>query len=716
LDVFAPMKTPPFLIFVALLFWGWQSELLLVGAIAGALLEAARVFKFRWEFEDVDFNRIWSLCVLVVVGLFGYVFTTNGEGGGWERLVHGGAATAHNATVSSTMATTSVLRWLPLIFFPFIAGQIYNIRPSVPLTAVSLVLRWRRRRGERTFAGRYVDVSFSYFIVCVFSAGVHPNNSGYISTYFWGQTVLILWALWTLRSRRYGLKHWAMAFAVVIALGFLGQLGIGQVERMVQNFNAQWIARLWRSKTDAAQSVTSMGQIGELMLSPRIVIRLEPEKPGEAPDYLREASYRTYNANRQTWYVGGSVNDFVSVQPQPDNTTWLLLSNKVGAATVRIACYLNGRSLDENRDPQGVLPLPSGACRLLNLPYVSAVLQVQTNNTGAVLATGNGLQIFDARYGPGQTIDSSPDPSTNRFDLVVPTNEIPALDRVIAEMSFSGSVTNDAQIRQGVEAFFLRNFTYSTWQGPEKRGTNSTPLTRFLLNSRSGHCEYFASATVLLLRQMGIPARYAVGYYVHETSGAGYVVRERDAHAWCLAWDREKKQWMDFDTTPGSWVAIESRRVSLTEWLSDARSWLVFQFERLWWRQTNLRQYILWTLVPVMLVLLYYIIFQRRTKTRSPKKSATVETFVWPGHDSAFYQLEKVLAMRGLPREPGETLSDWLARSLAEPGLAGLRGPLRELLQLHYRYRFDPRGLSGGEKKSLVENVAGILETLAKES
>ena len=62
-------------------------------------------------------------------------------------------------------------------------------------------------------------------------------------------------------------------------------------------------------------------------------------------------------------------------------------------------------------------------------------------------------------------------------------------------------------------------------------------MSRFLLRTRSGHCEYFATATVLLLRQLGIPARYAVGYAVHEATGRKYVVRQRDAHAWCLVWN-----------------------------------------------------------------------------------------------------------------------------------------------------------------------------------
>jgi hypothetical protein len=206
-----------------------------------------------------------------------------------------------------------------------------------------------------------------------------------------------------------------------------------------------------------------------------------------------------------------------------------------------------------------------------------------------------------------------------------------------------------------------------------------------------------------------------VGYFVHETAGTGYVVRERDAHAWCLVWNRQTKTWEDFDTTPASWVGIEGRHSAALDALSDTWSWLVFQFEKFRWRQANLRQYVLWTLTPVMAVLIYYIIFQRRARSRSAAQKAAMEPpVIWPGHDSAFYRLENALAARGLPRQPQETLSDWLERALAEPALASLRAPLRELLQLHYRYRFDPRGLDDDEKTSLLKNTADILAKLAE--
>ncbi len=701
------------LLFAALLFWGWESHLLWEGAVAGALLELSRLAKWRWDLEDVDFNRIWSLCTLVTIVLFGYIFTTNDQGGGVKAMSHGAAA-VRNAAVSSSVAAYSVLRWLPLICFPFAAAQVYNQRPTVPLTAVSMALRIRRRRGEQSLAGRYLDISYAYFIVTLLAAGMHVNEGTAYGTYsyFLGSTVLVLWALWTLRSGRFGVGAWVVGLALVAVMGVSGLAGINGMIGVAQRYEARLLARLFGPRTDPLQTMTSMGEIGRLKLSSRIVIRLKPEQAGMAPDYLREASYRGYRSGTQSWQAGSAGNEFATMQPLlADNSTWLLVSNKVGKATINIACYLNGQSHD--REPEGVLPLPSGVCRLLNLPFNGiSIIELKTNKLGVAMATGSGLMIFDARYGPGATMDLPPDMSTNLIDLSVPPNEAPALEQVIAEMSLTNA--SDGDKRLAVERFFGQKFTYSMWQGPEKRSTtNASPLTRFLLTSRSGHCEYFATATVLLLRKLGIPARYAVGYYVHETSGVGYVVRERDAHAWCLAWNAQTKMWEDFDTTPPSWVAVEGRNASVLDALSDVRSWLVFQFERLRWRQANLRQYVLWTLSPVIIVLLYYIIFQRRVKALATTKKIVTAPVLWPGHDSAFYRLETALAARGLVRQPQEPLTDWLERALAEPALADQRAPLRELLQLHYRYRFDPQGLGGGEKKLLVQNVAAILETLA---
>src|SRR5262249_9448657 len=178
-------------------------------------------------------------------------------------------------------------------------------------------------------------------------------------------------------------------------------------------------------------------------------------------------------------------------------------------------------------------------------------------------------------YGPGETVDSP----ANMDDLEVPPRERPALEQIVSELRLRGQTAEQAV--RTINNFFLTKFTYSTWQRPSRHmNHDETPLSRFLLISRSGHCEYFATAGVLLLRQAGVPARYAVGFAVHEGSGNKYVVRQRDAHAWCLVWQKNKGLWQDYDGTPGSWIDAEARRNSQVQWLLDLWSRITFEFSK----------------------------------------------------------------------------------------------------------------------------------------
>ena len=403
-------------------------------------------------------------------------------------------------------------------------------------------------------------------------------------------------------------------------------------------------------------------------------------------------------------------NEFTDLAPGTGGTKWILKPGKTDKFAVRIATYLNGWSSDL-KAPEGLLPLPNGCSRLENLP----VIMLKMNKNGALLASGPGLVIFNAWFGPGATYESVPVPGTNSADLQVPTNEVAALDRVIAEMKISD--LDEAHKLQAVGHFFADKFVYSTWQGQDKlASTNGTPLTHFLLDSRSGHCEYFATATVLLLRKLGIPARYAVGYSVHEPNGQGYVVRERDAHAWCLVWNQNLNIWGNFDTTPASWIQVENQNSSVWQWVSDVGSWIRFQIAKFRWGQTNLRQYIFWGLIPVIALLMFQIIFRRRHRKSATVKPNASEGSHWPGLDSEFYQLESRLAARGVPRQPGEPLGDWLERALADSALADLRQPVQELLRLHYRHRFDPLGLDEVSRKSLTAKAKKCLELLTVEN
>ncbi len=55
------LKTPPFMLAAAILFWGWQTQMLGLAALMAVLVEVSHWIKWRVEFTLPDFNRIWDL-------------------------------------------------------------------------------------------------------------------------------------------------------------------------------------------------------------------------------------------------------------------------------------------------------------------------------------------------------------------------------------------------------------------------------------------------------------------------------------------------------------------------------------------------------------------------------------------------------------------------------------------------------------------------------
>jgi protein-glutamine gamma-glutamyltransferase len=80
----------------------------------------------------------------------------------------------------------------------------------------------------------------------------------------------------------------------------------------------------------------------------------------------------------------------------------------------------------------------------------------------------------------------------------------------------------------------------------------SDPLAEFLFDVREGHCEYFATAMVIMLRTLNIPARIVNGFQMGEYNDINrlYVVRESDAHSWVEVYFPHSQSWVEFDPTP----------------------------------------------------------------------------------------------------------------------------------------------------------------------
>ncbi|NOZ20571.1 MAG: DUF3488 domain-containing transglutaminase family protein [Planctomycetes bacterium] len=98
------------------------------------------------------------------------------------------------------------------------------------------------------------------------------------------------------------------------------------------------------------------------------------------------------------------------------------------------------------------------------------------------------------------------------------------------------------------------------------------PVSDFLLKQKQGHCEYFASGMVIMLRTLGIPARMVNGFHGGEWNEFGrfYVVRQSDAHSWVEAYFPETG-WQTFDPTPAvtETPAFGMRMAGLVRRLTD---------------------------------------------------------------------------------------------------------------------------------------------------
>lgn len=101
-----------------------------------------------------------------------------------------------------------------------------------------------------------------------------------------------------------------------------------------------------------------------------------------------------------------------------------------------------------------------------------------------------------------------------------------------------------------LEERFATRFFYSDESAP----WGPDAVEEFLTKRKTGHCETFATAMALVLRENGIPSRLVTGFAGGERGPFGnyYLVRGRDAHAWVEAWCGPSLGWVAFDPTPPS--------------------------------------------------------------------------------------------------------------------------------------------------------------------
>ncbi|MEM0984535.1 MAG: DUF3488 and transglutaminase-like domain-containing protein, partial [Planctomycetota bacterium] len=115
------------------------------------------------------------------------------------------------------------------------------------------------------------------------------------------------------------------------------------------------------------------------------------------------------------------------------------------------------------------------------------------------------------------------------------------------------SWADDAEAAGLLAASFSRSGQYTYTMEQTAPPSRAEPVEWFVLDSKEGHCEYFASGLAALCRSIGINARVITGFVAadfHESSGH-YVVRASNAHAWVEV-QVGPELWRTFDPTPSA--------------------------------------------------------------------------------------------------------------------------------------------------------------------
>ncbi len=95
---------------------------------------------------------------------------------------------------------------------------------------------------------------------------------------------------------------------------------------------------------------------------------------------------------------------------------------------------------------------------------------------------------------------------------------------------------------------YLRRFPYDeAVKGPK---TGQDGVDYFLFEAQAGYCQYYASAMVVMLRAVGIPARYVEGYSTGRKEEGVYRVLESNGHAWPEVYF-PGYGWIEFEPTAG---------------------------------------------------------------------------------------------------------------------------------------------------------------------
>ncbi len=299
----------------------------------------------------------------------------------------------------------------------------------------------------------------------------------------------------------------------------------------------------------------ALGQIGEIKKNPAVVMRIRIDgDPARAADMHWRGIVLT-NFDGRNWTT--PVEERVVLEPDPTGEYFLddpsrsrdgfsvlhytVLMEPIATDAIFVAPHpatLRGHFGADVSRPNGS---PSRGYLLLD--QTGSIFNPSRNNSKVRYEGSSRLSLIplsDLRHA------SADYPEAIRGAYL----QLPRLDPRITQLAknITARSTNDYDRVASIRTYLIAHYAYTLdLTGPRA----DDPLANFLFVRRAGHCEYFASAMTIMLRSIGVPARYVTGFLPGEYNDVGgdYIIRGSDAHSWVEVYF-PGYGWITFDPTP----------------------------------------------------------------------------------------------------------------------------------------------------------------------
>jgi transglutaminase-like putative cysteine protease len=424
-----------------------------------------------------------------------------------------------------------------------LASDVFNVILSFLIYTQALKLL--SRKDMRDFIQIYI-LSFFHFL-----AGTILTVDFSYGIAFIAYVSVALWAIMVFSMKKESIEASSkddpelvtplfLSSTVIISFGIFMFTAVifVSVPRISSGFFASGFVKPQALKSGFSDEV-KLGQVGEIKLdgSPVMRVKILNENPesfhesfywrGIALDYFDGRTWKISEADYKIYKDNGE--GMIRVKEESDNLLYQEIVTEPLDTDILFAVSL----------PIGFHGVPGGRLQEANDSYMlaSRVSYRLKYAASSDLSAPSPEQLTKARVNYPISI------ARRYLQLPVLSDRIRELANQITSLDRT-SYDKAASIRR----YLVSNMNYTRTL---QKGKSNFPVDDFLFENKAGHCEYFATAMVVLLREVGIPARIVNGFHGGEWNEYGrfFLIRESNAHSWVEVYFPEYG-WVSFDPTP----------------------------------------------------------------------------------------------------------------------------------------------------------------------